>query len=559
MSTAGMIVEIVGGLGLFLYGMKVMSEALQKVARDRLRRALAVMTGNRFLGVGTGFLVTSAIQSSSATTVMLVSFVHAGLVDLVQSIGVIMGANIGTTVTGWLVALVGFRLKIAAMALPAIAIGFFARFLKVQQLTDWGQVLIGFGLLFLGLDFMKDAVGGLRQSENILGWIAAANADHLGPRLVAVLIGALITVIIQSSSATMAITMTLAVQGMIDLPTACALILGENIGTTITANLAAISASRTAKRTARAHFVFNIAGVVWALILFMPFLTLVDYVVPGEVVAGGDTQTAVGDHMAGFHTGFNLINTLIFLPLVRPMAWLATRMVPGGREPEPESFRLQYLDNSLISAVPMALQAARGELSRMLDEVRSMFDKVVVLIARPDEKLGDLAQQVQAAEFVVDRLETEIAAYMVRVTGQSLSEAQSHEAAGILSAISDLERMGDHCEALLRLARRRYDKRLAFDDRSLKELGEIAAQVGDFLDLLARHIVNPETNIMPRAEQIEQNINEMRRQMRKTHVKRLQAGDHSVTAGLVLIDMLTSFEKMGDHAFNVAQVLSGVR
>ncbi len=561
MVSVDMIITVLGGLALFLYGMKVMSEGLQKVAGDRLRHALSAMTSNRFYGVGTGLMVTSAIQSSSATTVMLVSFVNAGLITLHQSMGVIMGANIGTTVTGWLVALLGFKVKISLLALPAISIGFFARFFGSKRLGDWGSVLLGFGLLFLGLDFMKHALGDLKHSQTIIEWMAATRADTIGPRILAVLIGAGVTIIIQSSSATMAITMTLAVQGLIDLPTACALILGENIGTTVTANLAAIGASRTAKRTARAHFLFNIMGVIWALALFMPFMHLIDWLVPGDAFANTQASNLVAaDHMAAFHTMFNIINTLLFLPFTRQFAWLASKMVPHLTEGEQEEFSLKYLDTKIMDTAPMALQAARGELGRMLDEVRSMYKKVLELIGRPTEKLGELANEIQASEHLVDRLETEIASYMVSVTGQHLSEQQSHEAAGILSAVSDIERMGDHCESLLKLARRRYEKKLEFSPQIIKDLLEIGAVVGEFLDLLGKHIVHPETNIMPRANQLEENINEMRRKMRKAHVTRLQEeGKDGVAAGLVSIDMLTSFEKMGDHAYNVAQVLSGVR
>ncbi|MBW2534734.1 MAG: Na/Pi cotransporter family protein [Deltaproteobacteria bacterium] len=308
------IITIVGGLALFLFGMKIMSEGLQKVAGPKMRKILGVMTGNRFAGVGTGLLVTSAVQSSSATTVMLVGFVHAGLVNLPQSIGVIMGANIGTTFTGWLVALLGFKIKIAAMALPAVALGIVPRLFGARKWADWGEVLIGFGVLFLGLDFMKDSVHHLRESETIISWMSATRADVITWRLLAVGVGTLVTLLVQSSSATMAITMTLAAQGLIDLPTACALVLGENIGTTVTANLAAIGASASARQAARAHLMFNITGALWALVLFTPFLFLVDLIVPGDAGSGGEAVIAA--HLAGFHSAFNVINTALFLPFV---------------------------------------------------------------------------------------------------------------------------------------------------------------------------------------------------------------------------------------------------
>ncbi len=558
MDVGGMVITILGGLAVFLFGMKIMSEGLQKVAGPNMRRVLSAMTGNRFLGVGTGLLVTCGIQSSSATTVMLVGFVHAGLINLSQSIGVVMGANIGTTFTGWLVALIGFKVKITVMALPAIAIGFFPRLFGAKKLADWGEVLIGFGILFLGLDFMKDAVHQLRESEVILSWMAASRADVLGWRLIAVGVGTLVTLIVQSSSATMAITMTLAAQGMIDLPTACALVLGENIGTTITANLAALGASTAAKRTARAHFIFNVAGVVWAVLLFSPFLWLVDCIVPGESTLLGEvSQAQIAATLAMFHTVFNIINTAAFLPFTRQIAWLAIRLVPD-KNGEMRS-GLKFLDPKLTASPPMALHAARNELGRMLEEVDSMLGRVLMLISSPERKLGTVADAVRSSEQTVDYLEKEIMEYLVSVTRLETSHLQSQEIAGLINAVSDVERMGDHCESMVKLLARRYDKKLEFGEQAVKELSEIGDKVSGFIKLLRDNLEQPSEEVMLRAKVIEQAINDMRKRMRKGHVERLQSGTCDVNSGLIFIDMLTSFEKIGDHSFNVAQMLAGER
>jgi phosphate:Na+ symporter len=552
-----MVIQIAGGLALFLFGMKIMSEGLQKVAGKRLRHTLSVMTDNRFRGVGTGVLITSAIQSSSATTVMLVSFVSAGLLNLSQSVGVIMGANIGTTVTGWLVALLGFRIKIAAMALPAIAIGFFLRFFGPRKPTDWGGVIIGFGLLFLGLDFMKNAVVVLKESPAVFEWMANCNAQTFGGLLLALLVGSVVTVVIQSSSATMAITMTLAAQGMIDVPTACALILGENIGTTITANIAAIGASPSAKRTARAHFLFNVIGAVWMILLFRPFLLLVDWIVPGVALGPGVAPSAAADHMAAFHTMFNITNTALFLPLAGALAWVARRMVktPEGGE----QFRLKYLDTKLVPAAPLAIQAARNELKRMLELVEGMLDKVLLLISSPDKKMGKTAETILGSENAVDMLEKELTEYLVNVSRHSISREQSREIAGILGAVSDIERMGDHCESLLKLAQRKYDNKLVFSWHAIKDILEIGAKVKEFIELIKPYIVKPGENFMPKANQVEDLIDQMNVRMREDHVARLNEGACQVNQGLIFIDMLTSFEKMGDHSYNIAQMLSGER
>ena len=558
MDVTGMVITIVGGLALFLYGMKVMSEGLQKVAGPKMRSVLGAMTGNRFLGVGTGLLVTCGIQSSSATTVMLVGFVHAGLINVTQSVGVVMGANIGTTFTGWLVALLGFKVKIVAMALPAIAIGFFPRLFGARKLADWGEVLVGFGILFLGLDFMKDSVHQLRESETILAWMAGSRADVITWRLVAVGVGALVTLVVQSSSATMAITMTLAAQGMIDLPTACALVLGENIGTTVTANLAALGASTAARRTARAHFLFNVTGALWAVLLFTPFLSLVDWIVPGESALGiGASEAQIAATLAMFHTTFNIINTGIFLPFTNQLAWLATKLAPEKKTGERTG--LIYLDPKLMSSPPMALHAARAELGRMLEEVDSMLGRILMLVSSPDRKLGKVADAIRQSEETVDYLEKEITEYLVSVTRLETSMQQSHEITGLLHAVSDAERMGDHCESLVKLLNRRYDKKLEFSELASKEITEIGDRVSGFIKLLRDNLETPAGDVMQKARTIEQSINDMRKRMRKEHVERLKSGNCDVGTGLIFIDMLTSFEKMGDHSFNIAQMLGGER
>jgi phosphate:Na+ symporter len=482
-------VTVVGGLAIFLFGMQLMSEGLQKVAGPKMRSVLSAMTGNRFSGVGTGFLVTSAIQSSSATTVMLVGFVNAGLITLTQSIGVVMGANIGTTMTAWLVALLGFKVKIAAMALPAIAIGFFPRLFGARRMAEWAEVLLGFGVLFLGLDFMKDSLSALKESPTIISWMASTRADVLGWRLAAVGVGTVVTLIVQSSSATMAITMTLAAQGMIDLPTACALCLGENIGTTVTANIAALGASTTAKRTARSHFLFNIFGVTWAVLLFGPFLGLIDSLVPGNALtAGGASQAEIAATLAAFHTSFNVINTGLFLPFANQLAWLATKMVRDKKGAE-RTYGL--LDSKLMTSPPMALHAARAEIKRMIEEVESMLGRILMLVSSPGKKLGAIADAIRASEEKVDILQKEITEYLVSIIELETSKKQSHEINGLLHAVSDVERMGDHCENMLKLLTRRYDRKLEFSEQAAKEITEIGDKVAEFLAMLKKNLIEP--------------------------------------------------------------------
>ncbi|MBN2525394.1 MAG: Na/Pi cotransporter family protein [Deltaproteobacteria bacterium] len=569
-----MLVGIFGGLALFLYGMKVMSDGLQKVAGDKMRTVLSAMTTNRLAGVGTGFLVTSVIQSSSATTVMLVGFVNAGLLTLNQSIGVIMGANIGTTATAWLVAVFGFKVKIAVMALPAIAIGFIPRFTGHRRLADWGEVLIGFGILFIGLGFMKDAVSVLKSAPQVADWIRDyCSASSVWSRFIPVFAGMVFTFIVQSSSAAMAVTMTMAAQGLIDLPTACALALGQNIGTTITANLAAIGTGTAAKQAARAHFLFNLIGSIWPILLFTPFLALIDIIYPAAskidfqtirtisdpeklAAAAREAQFPITIFLAIFHTLFNVINTVLFLPFSKQLAWLSTKLVMGQRQTDTH---LRFLDPKVMESAPMALHAARGELNRMLTEVGTMFDQVLKLVSHPNEKMGAVADDIHRRETIVDVLEKEITEYLVPVAQLELSKDQSHEVGGLLHSVSDIERIGDHCESLLRLARKRYERKLPFGEEAMADIMEIGELVQKFLTLLKAHAQEAAPNIMAKANEYESNINRLRKKIRKDHVQRLNNQECTVQQGLIYIDMLTSFEKIGDHAFNVAQVLSGER
>ena len=551
-------VELLGGLALFLFGMKLMGDGLQQVAGPRMRDALSVMTSNRFAGVATGCVVTCIIQSSSATTVMLVGFVHAGLVSLTQAIGVIMGANIGTTFTGWLIALVGFKVNITALALPAITIGVIPSLIGSRRYNDWAQVILGFGILFLGLWFMKESAAGLEESEAVVRWVTRHSADDLVGVIGAILLGGAVTVVVQSSSAVLAVTMTLAAQGVIGFETACALTLGENIGTTITANIAALTATTTARQSARAHSLFNIIGVVLVVSFFRPFLDLVTWIVPGQLLGDGSADSfTIATALASFHSLFNITITLVLVPFVAQIAWAARKLT--GKAKGHEAVGLLYLHPGVMTSTTMALHAARSELGRMLHEVQSMFSRVMAMIASPDEKMGAVADAILGSEQTVDYLERAITEYCVSIAKMEISFNQSRELAGILGAVGDVERMGDHCESLLNLLRRRYDKGVDWSDQATKDLSEIGDKVDAFLELLRMNLDEPLVDLMPRAREIEEMVNQERRRLRSSYVNRLRDGSCSMDHGLIVIDMLTSFEKIGDHSFNVAQMLAGER
>ncbi|MFC4633837.1 Na/Pi cotransporter family protein [Dokdonia ponticola] len=343
------ILQLFGSLGLFLFGMKVMSDALMRLAGDKMRKILATMTSNRFLGISTGFFITSIIQSSSATTLMVVSFSNASLLTLTESISVIMGANIGTTITAWLITLLGFKVSMSSIALPLVGLGFAFTFSKKENMKNWGGFIIGFAILFIGLQFLKDAVPDIKQNPEILEFLTRYTDLGFWSVLLFLFIGTLLTIIIQSSSATMALTLIMTAQGWIPFPLAAAMVLGENIGTTITANLAAIVANYHAKRTARAHLIFNILGVIWVLVLFYPFLKFIEWLVS---LTGSESPylsaAAIPVALSLFHTTFNITNTFLLVWFIKPIAGIVERFVPARIEPEKEIDEPKYLSKAVM-------------------------------------------------------------------------------------------------------------------------------------------------------------------------------------------------------------------
>ncbi|MBW2938550.1 Na/Pi cotransporter family protein [Aureisphaera sp. CAU 1614] len=354
--------QLFGSLGLFLFGMKVMSDALLNLAGDRMRKILATMTSNKYMGIFTGFLITSVIQSSSATTLMVVSFSNASLLTLTEAISVIMGANIGTTITAWLITILGFKVSMSAIALPLVGFGFAFTFSKKPSLKNWGAFIIGFSILFIGLQFLKDAVPDIKSNPEILAFLTSYTDLGFWSILIFLLIGTLLTVIIQSSSATMALTLIMTAQGWISFELAAAMVLGENIGTTITANLAAIVANFQAKRTARAHFLFNIIGVIWVLILFYPFLKLVTWV---SLKTGSDspylTAAAIPVAISLFHTIFNICNTFLLMWFIKPIAKIVERLVPEKEIVEKEMDEPKFLMNSVLEFPETLIHSLKNE------------------------------------------------------------------------------------------------------------------------------------------------------------------------------------------------------
>ena len=540
-----MVLQLLGGLGVFLFGMRIMSTGLQKVAGNKLRGLLALFTKNRFTGIVSGFLMTCSVQSSSATTVMIISFANAGLLTLTQSIGPVMGANIGTTVTGWLVSILGFKIKISAFALPIIGIGFPLTMTKNSRMKNWGETAIGFGLLFLGLDFLKKAVPAIEPgSTSGLEFLQEWALHGYASVLLFVAVGTILTIIIQSSSATMAITLTLVFQGWIDLEVAAAMVLGENIGTTITAYLASLGANRTAKRVARSHFLFNMIGVLWAL----PTIYFLVWVVEGLIPAGGPTV-----QLAAFHTIFNIINTGALVWFVPQIKAVVDWWVPYTDE-EKEVSQIRYFDAGLQQTPELAAVAVRRALQTMLGVVHDMLHKIENVIEHPEAKLGDIVDEIKRGEDHTDHLETEIIEFCTQLSRQATSSAVAREVAAGFDMANDIERMGDHCFNIILLAQRAYDNKYRYEDSSRQELSVMMSAVDEFIGLATRGLEPGSSSMIAEAKVLESKINTARDQARKSHAKLMQAGKLDVRPGLVYIDMMINFEKIGDYCYNVAEV-----
>ena len=556
------VLELLGALGVFLLGMKLMSEALQNVAGDRMKGLLNRMTGNRVSGVLTGLSVTSVIQSSSATTVMVVSFVTAGLLTLTQAIGVIMGANIGTTMTGWIVAVFGFKVKIAAFALPAIGIGFLMSFLKSEQRRLWGEALVGFGLLFLGLALLKDAVPTIDDPEQ-MAWVRSVSGYGFGSVLIFLGVGTALTIVLQSSSATMTLTLTLAALGWISYEMAVGMVLGENIGTTATANLAAIGASTDAKRAARAHTLFNLFGVVWALALMHVYLLpVVDLVAPGDphaaLGAGGDANAAgaVSMHLAAVHTLFNLTNTLVLLPFVQVIVRIVVRWVPAAPD-MPVVRRAQHLSIAYIETPELLLVQAGKELRRMIDEARVMFRDAMEIITHPEKDLGGLVEQTLEREAVCDDLEREITDHLTMTAQASTTTETSRRIAALIQNTHRVERIADHCAVMVRIARRNYEAGRRFSLQTVEELVELGALVDRALANLGVYL--EEGSPAKRAEELEHEIDDSRRELRAKHIENMSTLQEDLKTGLAFLDMITHMEEIGDRVTGIVRLAEAAR
>ncbi len=554
------LLKLIGSLGFFLFGMKLMSEGLQKVAGDKMRNILAAMTSNRIKGVFTGFLITSVIQSSSATTVMLVSFVNAGLITLLESIGVIMGANIGTTVTAWIISLLGFKVSISALSLPIIGLGFPLVFSKKNKRKSWGEFMVGFAIIFMGLDFLKASVPDIKNSPEILEFLSGYTEMGYVSIFIFLLIGTILTIVVQSSSATMALTLVMCSNGWIPFEMAAAMVLGENIGTTITANIAAAVANRSAKRTARAHLIFNLFGVIWMLLLFKFFLHGIDWFVRNYIGEQSpfESVAAIPISLSIFHSSFNILNTLVMVWFARFIQRVVEKLVPV-KEDDDEDFSLSFISTGMLSTSELSLLQARKEIALYGKRAKKMFINVQKLFNEVnDKKFEKKFEKILQQEENMDKIEIEIAHYLTKIQQGEISSDTSRRIRAMLKVIDDMESMGDTCHAMAKAVQRKREQKLWFPQDLRNNVNEIFEMVIKSLDIMLANLDLDYKNAdLSPALELETEINELRNKFRDEHIEKFKRGEYKYLAGVVYMDLVTHAEYMGDFVINVSEAVCG--
>ncbi|MDQ8202424.1 Na/Pi cotransporter family protein [Pelagicoccus sp. SDUM812003] len=552
-----LLAQVLGSLGIFIFGMKLMSESILKLSGERLRSIMSSMTTNRFAGVLTGLFITSLVQSSSATTVMVVSFVHAQLLNLTQAIGVIMGANLGTTITAWIVS-AGFKFSLGSVSIPIIGVGVALSFLKGSKFRNFGNFLTGFGLLFLGLSELKGSVPDVKGNTEMLQWIASFSEYGFFSIIIFIVIGTLLTVIVQSSSAAMAITLTMASLGWLNFEQSAAIILGENIGTTITAYLAAIPANVAAKRAARAHLTFNLIGVTWMLVLINPFSNFVLWVygsvsdaLPGLILK----DSALTTQLALFHTLFNLFNICLLIGFVPFIAKLVTRMVKDRPSSEHQT-TFRYLRAITLGTGELNFEEATRATERLGRLTQQMFRKFIEVYENPDKDMSSQVKELDKLEKESNDLTNELTEYLIRCTSDEVSEETRQRAYSYLRVAAELEEIGDCCHRMTSRAVRRYKKKRLVTEVAEKEVIQFGKLVERFIELYSSKLSKEvSASDMEMTIDFEKAINEKRKELRKRSVNRMMDSADNVKPELLYIDIVNTFERIANHARNIMQSL----
>ncbi|MBI1184184.1 DUF47 family protein [bacterium] len=564
--------RLLGSLGLFLFGMKYMSEGIQKAAGSKLRQILRAVTANKFLGIITGVFVTTLIQSSSATTVMVVSFANAGLFSLSEAISVIMGANVGTTVTGWIIAIFG-KVDVSDLALPILGIAFPFLFIGGDKLKNWAEFVIGFSLLFFGLGELKDSVPDIQQNPDVLEFISHWSGMGFWSLILFIIIGSVLTIIVQSSSASMALTIVLLSKGWIDFPTGAAMILGENIGTTVTAQLAALIANLNAKRAAMAHTLFNVTGVLWMILVFTPFLHMVEWIIsisqglycevmgkgcdldPNAIDLFTKDPSVLADvgpiGLAVFHTSFNIINVLLLVWFSNVMA-IVVKAIWKGRGNMGTDV-LKYLDSGMMNTPELAVIEAQKELLEFGQLVEKMFKTNLILLFRDGtKKQKKAAKKILGYEEECDEKEREIARYLADLSMKNLSKATAYKIRKIWSIINDMERIGDMNEKIM-LSLQKNEDIVVFNDQTLAGLKTVTNKVDEAFAMMMNILDREEdtTFSLLQVKNLEQEINEMRDNLRNAFFIEIENSSISFQTGLVAVEVVSNLEKIADHIYSI--------
>ena len=550
--------KLIGSLGLFLYGMKIMSEGLQKVAGDRLRSILTAMTTNRVTGVLTGVLITALIQSSSATTVMVVSFVNAGLLTLAESISVIMGANIGTTVTAWIISIFGFKVDMAAFALPLLAIALPLIFSGKSNRKSIGEFIFGFSFLFMGLSYLKANAPDLNANPEMLAFVQ--NYTDMGFFSILLLfIGTILTMIVQASAATMAITLIMCANGWISLELGAALVLGENIGTTITANLAALTANTQAKRAALAHFVFNVFGVIWVLIIFHPFMELVNWVVD-TFFQSNNPEVAISYKLSAFHSIFNICNVCILIWGVKLIERTVCALIhPKEEDEEP---RLRFITGGMLSTAELSILQARKEIHLFAERTHRMFGMVQDLMhTEKDDDFNKLFSRVEKYENISDNMELEIANYLNQVSEGRLSSESKLQIRAMLREVTEIESIGDSCYNLARTINRKRQTNQDFTEKQYEHIHFMMKLTDDALAQMIVVVEKPEHQSIDinKSFNIENEINNYRNQLKNQNILDVNNKEYDYQMGVYYMDIIAECEKLGDYVVNVVEASSDVK
>ena len=564
----GGFLTIAGALAFFIYGMKMMSDGIQRAAGAQMRSILKSMTHNRFLGVFTGFLTTALVQSSSATTVMTVSFVNAGLLTLVESAGIMMGANIGTTITAWIISIFGLEISLSHYSIPLFAIGVPMLFSKRGNLKYWGEFVIGFSILFLGLSALKASVPNLENSSELLSWLEDFSKYGFLSRLTFVLIGAVITIIVQSSSAAMAVTLTLCYNGWLPLDVAASMVLGENIGTTITAELASLVGNTNAKRSARIHSMFNIIGVSWMIILMPTILPILSSYVEESIhlfegyikvdkADASQSEKLTTFTLSAFHTVFNLLNVLLLLPFVQYLVRVAKWSIKDDKKDD-EVGRLKFI-RSIARTPELALPELQKETEHFAEVVSRMSAFTNKLInSTISKEQNELVQRIKKYEKITDKMEIEIVEYITKLTNEENTVVTSKKLRNILNICNDLERIADTYNEICRTIQQKIENRTYFTPDQRNNINLMSQKIDEAFLMMKKNLKENERKVdIEPAENIENEINALKEQFKEENLQQVGSIDFNVNSALVYTNVYTLLERIGDLIFGISESIKG--